>query len=241
LKDNKPKVFRILELRDHAGFRAALEKLDKLSLADAEADRQVELMKSKINGMKGDAGRYMQRIGAVLYGDEGSLDRLAAKIIATASVSPGILAEARSGTLKPPATVDLYDVEIITKIQEASARKELFRRAVTLQRREVLRQKNLAIAEICESLQSDWTRIARALAASLLEFGTNLRDAISFVDRLRVQDEAIPAYLSPRPFPLTSSPSDPEAVEWVAEVLTLSQDEAKLLLAAGGESPCEVA
>ena len=67
-------------------------------------------------------------------------------------------------------------------------------RAVGTLTLEVSRQKKLAIEEMMRgSIQSENQKIARALASAAVQFRACLRDHLAFVDRLRSQDDAIPA------------------------------------------------
>lgn len=237
MKD-KLKIVEISELKDHAGHGVALDKLKKLDLAMADVERRIDLTTVKMSRY-GTVERYLSRTGLVFTADEGTLERIAVGIIETGKVTPEIIAKVRRG--EPELRLEGYEMELIREVRDAEANKDLLKRAIAIQKREVLRQKNLAIEEICNGLRTERERIARALATALLQFSATLRDELAFVEKLRIRDAAILSGLSLAPFPLTGSPRDPEAIAWVAQALGMPPHEAKHLLAAGGESTREIA
>lgn len=233
MKDKPKVVLKSTELKDHAAYSDARAKLEKLDLALAEASRRIEMLKLKINRASRGARLHITRAGVLFSAEQQMLEHLIARIIEIGSVPPEMVAKARRAT--PELGLDPSDMEMISEYRDAEGTEELLVRAITLQRREVLRQKKSAITEICEALRPERERIARSLAQSLLQFTAALREEISFIDRLTIQDAAIPDSLSPGPFPLTNGPTDPEAVRWLACTLGLSENDAKNWL--GGELP----
>jgi hypothetical protein len=104
--------------------------------------------------------------------------------------------------------------------------RQIFDRAVALQKKEVKRLKTCAIKAICEGVRGDRERIAHAVANSVLELGLALREENAFVANLGLQDDGIPADISPRPFPV-QLPWEQLLLPWIAEALGISEAEAR--------------
>ena len=223
----EPNTEKILELRDHAPYAAARDKLEQLESALAEAIRRVSGMEMRVGRedlpVQQYVGRNVTPVGQI---SELALDDIATKIITAGSISPKLMAEARSGAPKISLPSE-SDMETISEIQEARAASLLFGHAVMLQKREVSRQKDLAVTTICNSSQPERQRNVVEVLAALSQFALALRKEFAFVDRLRFQDDAIPNLLSPRPFPLHLA-SDSVVLKWIATALNISEAEARV-------------
>lgn len=224
----KQKVTTILELKDHAGYATSKSKLGQLETFRAEAVGEVKRIKFTAGRESRELQRYISQ-GRCYTGQasEASLDRTALRVIAN-GVTSALMTEARIDAIKPKFSVE-SDVDAAVEYDEAETRALLFERAITIQKREVARQKNLAIAEIVNSACGERETKARVLADALLQFAAALREEFEFVNRLRMQDDAIPGLLSPRPFPF-EIPSDPAVLQWIADAMAVSPMQAETWL-----------
>lgn len=224
LKEEKPP-----ELRDHAEYAAAADRLVQLESALAEALRARDRSERKSCRTSSDSRRYLLRAGRLLPGiDESFLDEIVAEIVVTATFSPELISKVRSKALVN-AFLDPSDIEIISEIEEARAIAELFERAVALERKECACQKKLAIAQICTRVRNERDNIARTVAGLFVQFSAALRQENDFVGRLAVQDAGLPALLVPPPFPIHGLVERP-ILQWAAVALGISVDDVEARL-----------
>lgn len=218
---------KIRQLTDYPAFAAAKAKLDQLNEALAATNLRIDKLKIQSNRVSSEARHYLTHGIRVLALEDSAIEKGVVKIIAAGCISRELMAEMRHGAVQPPFTDS--DLEIISEIQEGYAAQQLFGRAIAVQQQEVSRLKKLASLEICNSLRGERERIARAVADALVKFAAALREEYEFADRLRAQDAAIPALLSPRPFPVPI-PSDPAVIQWIEEALGVSEIDAETWL-----------
>lgn len=225
MKPATKEAAKIKRLQDYPAYAAASEKLERLNAALTETNLRIDKLKIQSSRVSQEARHYLTHGVRVLTMNDAVIEKGVIKIIAAGCVSRELMAEMRSGAVKPPFT-DSHDLEIIGELQEGYAAAELFGRAIAIQKQEVSRLKKSATLEICESLKGERERIARAVADTFVRFAAALREEYEFADRLRAQDAGIPAMLSPKPFPVPI-PSDPAVLQWIAEVLGVSEIDAE--------------
>jgi hypothetical protein len=145
----------------------------------------------------------------------------------------------RTGAPAVPVLDHPDDVTTVNEINDAARSMELFKRAATLQEREVLRLKNLALAEIHESVRGERERLARKIAGAVLELAAAVSEEGLFVESLRSQDEAVIPLLRPQPFPMAIDATNSAIVRWLSVALGISEAEVQARMAKSSRTPLE--
>lgn len=206
---------KLPELGDYPAYAAAKEKLTQISGRLAETVmRQKEqfILRNRASDI---AKRWLSGSVCVLPSMTSTVfDEIASKVIEAGEIPSPLMARLRSQTPEVKF-VDSNDAPIVEEIQRTEAAVLIFKRAAEIQESEVRRQKSVAIREICNRIRSARENISNALAGALLQLLATLREENEFVDRLRLQDEALPAQLSPPPFPAQVL-ADPLLLEWIS-------------------------
>ncbi|MGA8310170.1 MAG: hypothetical protein WB755_09085 [Terriglobales bacterium] len=152
------------------------------------------------------------------------------------------VAAARSG-----ACADLYaclrfqdasDLEFVKNLDDERAAVMILERAVTLQSAEVLKQKNVAMVEIVQSLRPKRERIARQIAKALTELRAALAEDQEFGYALTLQDEGFASKIFPPLFPARVL-LDAEIRGWMTEahrsgLIDSSEEDATALVSSVG-------
>jgi hypothetical protein len=114
---------------------------------------------------------------------------------------------------------DETDLQHIENLDVERAAVMLLERAVELQRKDVLRVKNIAMAEIALSLRPRHEVISRKIAGALRTLALALHEERRLVVELSAQDSGLVDALSPRPLSRAELLTSPAVTAWLADAL----------------------
>jgi hypothetical protein len=214
----------IANLKSNRGYATALEQLEKLKPALEGASRRLEVLTNRAS-RSSSVKQYLSRAVSVMpQMTEPEFDAIARAVAANGAIQDELMKQLRLRAPRPRFT-DQEDLALIDEVSDAIRAVELFKRAITLQEREISLHKKSAIGEVCKSVQGERERIGRRVAEAAL----NLVDAVveekKFLDGLISQDPAIPASLTLPPFPGGVQLSDLATRRWIGSALGIDDDE----------------
>jgi hypothetical protein len=114
---------------------------------------------------------------------------------------------------------DEADLAHIENLDNERAAVMLLERAIELQRREVLRVKNIAMAEIMVNLKPRHQTISRKISSALTELGKALKEESRFVRELELQDPSFIDSLNLKPLSRAEILTSPAVTAWLADAL----------------------
>jgi hypothetical protein len=209
-----------IQIKDAPDYREALVRLDRLKPQLEQASRHLEILTYRVSRTK-IVKHYLARQVRVMPGDEREFDHIALEVAAAGDIPDGLLDRLRKEAPPVPIT-DSDQASLTEEVNDAIRSVELFKRAIALQEREILRHKNLAVAEVCNAVRGERERIARKIAGAAIDLAAAVAEENILVESLRAQDEAIVAALRPQPFPIALN-SDSAVCHWVALALGISE------------------
>jgi hypothetical protein len=115
---------------------------------------------------------------------------------------------------------DERDLDHIENLDNERAAVMLLERAVELQRKDVLRVKNIAMAEIMVNLKPRHEAISQKIANALMGLASALKEERRLVVELSAQDSGLVDALSPRPLSRAEILTSPAITSWLAAAVT---------------------
>ena len=226
MKPVQQKTAKLPSLSENAAYAATRLNLIQLEEAHAEALRLLEQLNFRSNRLTQEARHFLSRaprLTRTLPDDE--RDEIALEIAKAGGVVPDKLL---ASLMTVPRELGLHpdEIEAIREIGRAQVTEALLKRAIALHGRELAQQKKLAMAAIAKSVKNEREKIGKEVAGVLLQLAGALRSEYELAENLRLQDEALPNLLSPRPFPLPFA-FEPEVVSWIAEAMNTSEAQAE--------------
>jgi len=219
----------IRRLTDQPDYARAAGELAVLESTKAEAARRLDILLLRSNRASEEARRYINRDAGVLRSmSEAEFDELAERVGRALGLTEELAKIARSGSPLPDF-MDSNDAGDVEEVHDARRAVLLLDRAVALRRKEANRRKNVAIAEVVNSVQGERETIALRLANSILDLAAAAAEENALLARLRLEDSAIPAMLSPAPFQISFF-SEPFLIPWLATALKVTEREIRLTL-----------
>jgi len=210
-----------MQIKNSRDYREALARLDRLKPALDQASRSLEgamNRASRTEAVKQYASRQMRVMPAMT---EPEFDKIALQVAAEGEIPEALMDRLRKGA-PPVSMTDSDHATMAEELNDAARSVELFKRAIQLMEREVLREKNLAIAQVWNAVRGERERIAQKIAGAAVELAAAVSEENAFVDALRADDEAIVKVIRPEPFPVALH-SDSAVCRWVAAALGISE------------------
>lgn len=214
-----PLYRRPIRIKDFAQYAQAVEQLEKLNAALAEASRNAEVVKRKINRseeLKRSFDGSMSIFGQMT---EDVFDDIARKVAETGVVPEQLMR--RLQRTAPNRGFQPENVELGNEVGDALRSVALFKRAIELQEREIKNQRKLAIFQACADLHDERNRIARKVAEAALIFAEATGEEKNFFES---QDEEVSSALTPPVFPAVSF-FNSQISQWIGLVLGLPESE----------------
>jgi cell division septum initiation protein DivIVA len=216
-------------LKDNPRYSECLATLDRLT-SDLERHKaRTDQLKQQACRLGAGARQFVSREATALpMLTQAAFDALAKK--AAAASSDDLLKEIadvrRDGkeTRQIPVPIlgqygDETDVQHIENLDVERAAVILLERAIELQRNDVLRVKNIAMAEIMINLKPRFEAISRKIANALMGLASALKEERRFVVELTVQDSAFADALNLKPLSRAELLTSPAVTAWLADAV----------------------
>ncbi len=150
-------------IKDRAPYREAEARLARLKPALEAAALRLGKVTMRINRIE-KLKQYLNRCVTIMPAmSEMELDKITQQVAADGEIPEALMKRLRAEAPRVPFT-EPDNLAEMNEVNDASRSVELFKRAIQLQDREVLRQRNLALAEVYDGVRDTRERIARKIA-----------------------------------------------------------------------------
>lgn len=235
------------QLKDNQQYVERLTTLERLTSDLQQHKAQRDQLKQLSGRLSSDARQFVSREAAALpMLTADAFDALAKK--AGAANSDDLLNEIADVRRRAKETQQLShpnlgqygderDLDHIENLDNERAAVMLLERAVELQRNDVLRVKNIAMAEIMVNLKPRHETISRRISSALIGLARALEEERRFIQELTSQDSSFADSLNLKPLSRAEILASPAVTLWVAEAVRngiIDQKDAYDLAPAGG-------